>query len=698
MTLSASARGHLSKLKGLPKDKQKKLTKAPPIGTSGSITQISHGDCTDFALACVFAGLINGDADDQTTLVSVYDFINDYCEVKPRASAAIYAATKAFLSEEKGADASLNAGCLVNVWDYPESKEYILKRLEQVHGSSANPTVFRYGDAYAEVVVNNFAGTANIENISRDRFQTILSDSVKFSKLHEGTGKYVACLPPDDLTKNIYNRRDLPFRDLAGLSRIPRMGVDYKISARPGNNPTTSVYYCPPADLDIPRVPEVITEEVLADARRWLVEEWLGDWPFDGWTRNELVPAALNGDPNNPPPPSLLNAIGFALEQVVRPLIKGNLPPCLFTKPAARTGATNLVNSIQMVVEGITSSMTLQASDEDMEKKIVGFLKSSTAIALLDNVSGEIDSGVLAKWWTDPIFTGRELGHSRVLSIPVQHSHAITTNNATFTGELVARFGMVRLDAKMARPDQRTGFRHSSILEWTKNNRSKLLWCLIVLAVHWVQKGCPMPVTPTKWAGGPASVPSKITWGGYDSYVDVVGGIVGASAPNWTTWQANRNLIEAKAYSGEDDAIIELLNAWYDHADGDAAKLSNMLVGDRTNKDKKTILGLTGIADSNSVSLSHPVRKVSVQEPYRYTPSSLGAWLSRYADRPFALGPNNEEFTLVKSENRGKHGHTWALEPLKKVKAEAEPTAAAEAEVVPIAHARARRRTHSSYG
>ncbi|MFC2969472.1 hypothetical protein [Acidimangrovimonas pyrenivorans] len=651
----------------LSEDTRKKLAKTPGVSKDKALAWINEATApSDAELVGMYCGLIRADVSG-TEYPEITDAMVTRWKVKRTYADALHKVAY-HIRNAPGMD-TLRAGVIVNEAGLSDQKTYIHKRLEQVHDPRNAPTLFRHGLTVAEVVEVAEAGLSQIDVLTKDQFQRALADSVKFFR--RSGDDLTECLPPDDLTKYIYNSRDLPLPYLAALTRLPTMGENYRITTTPGYSLNGYVYYAPPADLDIPALPSKVTAEDLSEARRILVEEWLGDWPFDGWKRADLEAAALNGDKDNPPPPSLLNAVGFALEQVVRPIIKGPLPPTLFTKPTSRTGATMLVNAVQTAVSGGTHSMALTGDDEKLEKDIVAALRSSNAVVLIDNVSGEVDSPILAKWWTDPIFAGRELGKSNMLSLPVQHSTGITTNNATFSRELTERLAVIRLDARMAHPGQRTGFRHANILDWTRENRGRIIWALCVLALNWVQQGRPAAPAPTTWKGGPEGVPEKIVWGGYESYVEVVGGIVGAAAENWTTWQANRHLVDSTAYSGEDDPILELLTAWREEGG------ESIAVGDRWEGGIRVENGLAGIARERSISLPYPVKPVNRDTPFDYTPTSLGAWLAKYRDRPFEI--DGQEWVLERSEKRGKRGHMWSLTELHDAdeapKAVAEPTA-----------------------
>jgi hypothetical protein len=70
----------------------------------------------------------------------------------------------------------------------------------------------------------------------------------------------------------------------------------------------------------------------------------------------------------------------------------------------------------------------------------------------------------------------------------------------------------IRLDAKMARPWQRDGFRHPDLLSWVADHRGELLAALLVMARAWFVGGMPKP----------ESIPYI---GGFSEWVGTIGGV-----------------------------------------------------------------------------------------------------------------------------------------------------------------------------
>lgn len=539
--------------------------------------------------------------------------------------------------------------------------ETVTKLLVNAH--TKDPSLFRHGMNFACVRHVGEIGQTEISVLNRDQFQTEVQQRIRFYDVTEDGGDVATHAPPE-LVKHMYNSeiRELPY--LASVIRTPVFGADKNLIDARGYHANGWVYYQPPDNLSIPALPDKVSPRFLSRARRIIVGELMGDFPFDGWNREQIETAALRNDAENPPPPSLLNAIGFLLEQFARPMIDGPLPVSLFHKPSPRTGATMLVNAIQTIVSGIAGTQTLPEGEEERDKRATAVLLSGTAINLFDNVSGEVSGGTLAKFWTDRVYIGRTLGKSEMRALPVTCSHALTGNNPTFSRELSERIGRVRLDARCADPGARNGFRHPELLAWVSDNRGDLIWAALVLIQNWIEKGCPEPVTPTTWRGGPdaASIPEAIHWGGYEAYVKVIGGIIGAAAGNWTTWQANRKTEVVE--SGEDDAIRDFLSAWWDHACGPHDNLPNgqngMYVRD-LGDGPNARLGLLSVVQSRNIYL--PIKRIDRDDPTSYDPTAFGKWLAGYKDRIIKIDDEaGIEVELTRSSVRSNRGYEWSIQ------------------------------------
>jgi hypothetical protein len=121
-----------------------------------------------------------------------------------------------------------------------------------------------------------------------------------------------------------------------------------------------------------------------------------------------------------------------------------------------------------------------------------------------------------------------------------------TGNNIELRGDMLRRAYWIRMNARMARPWQRTGFKHEPLLPWVTEHRGEILAALLTLARAWVAAGTP-----------PAAVP---TIGSFNTWAKTIGGILThAGIPGFL---GNLNAL----YDAHDEATSQwaiFLRAWH---------------------------------------------------------------------------------------------------------------------------------------
>lgn len=158
-------------------------------------------------------------------------------------------------------------------------------------------------------------------------------------------------------------------------------------------------------------------------------------------------------------------------------------------------------------------------------------------------------------------------------------------------------------------------------------NRGQIVWALLVLVLHWLQQGRPTP----KHAP---------VIGSYESYTEVVGGIIETASPNWKSWQGNRYALAEIASDGDDLEIVELLEVW--HTNG-GIEISTT--------------DLAKLAENHQVTL--PVKTI-LGEPFAYNVRSLGKYLAQFSGRLFKLA-SGATVEFGKSTLKGKSNYPWVL-------------------------------------
>lgn len=507
-----------------------------------------------------------------------------------------------------------------------------------------NPALFRYGTELGQINHVPETGETLLEIVGRNGLRRHLSETTPWA-VSQSDDSLRGVPAPLDVTDHLLSESNLPLPFLDRITVAPTFDSAGNLLDQPGYQPSAHAFYAPPDGFEMARVSGQPSSKDMAEAARLIVVEWLGDFPFDGYTRREIVLAmglveAKAGEIVRDPPPSLLNFFGWVLQTPCRALIgRSPMPALLVTKPVAGSGATKLIESAQILLFGSTSTRPAFPKDEDERRKaIFSALRASTAIMLFDNVKGTVDSPVLAALLTSTTFTDRVLGRSQERSVPNNASVAITGNNPRFTEELVRRLSLCRLDAGVPNPEKRAPeeFRHADLEGWVAENRGRLMWALCTLVQNWIAKRQPK---------GSTSVQSFVPWS------NVIGGVL--EAAGWNGFQCNRDQLKVYASSDEDDPIQALIQAWYD----DTLSPKPVLT------DPTFARPLAAFCDAHVLTLDK-VKKKMLDGDKIFDPNSLGRFLSGAEGRAFEVSDPDCGLVnvAIMSGESGKHGKPWRLE------------------------------------
>lgn len=212
---------------------------------------------------------------------------------------------------------------------------------------------------------------------------------------------------------------------------------------------------------------------------------------------------------------SFAHALALALSIVTRPLIDGPVPMFYAGAPTQGTGKGKIIETLGVVATGESVDiMTPCKEDEEWRKRIPGLLREHSAITMIDNVSGTLDSEALTGLLTARYYKDRRLGYNDQTLIYANNTvWCVTGNNVRFSRDLERRVVTIRLVPDREDPHNRSGFKYQLPAEASRR-RVELLTALHTLVAWWVQKGQP--------AGSG-------TLGSFEEWVRVVGGILDAA-------------------------------------------------------------------------------------------------------------------------------------------------------------------------
>lgn len=379
--------------------------------------------------------------------------------------------------------------------------------------NAVRPEVFMVGGNPVRLMTRDAGGNPQWEAMTPDRMRNHLAhlaDWVNVLTKADGSQTIKPSKPPLDVVKNLLAETTLPLPVVDRLVTTPIFTADGTLVAEAGYSNLGRVYLQP--TVQVPPVPNQPTKEVVAFAKKLLLEELLGDFPFVSVADRNHAVAAL-------------------LLPVVRDIIDGPTPFHLISATAKGSGKTLLASTILHINTGTVSLLPDTRNRDEIRKRIVASLATGTSVLALDNLSGHLNSSALASILTAPVVDDRELGYTRMLRLSNRVLWLGTSNGITMSDELRRRTVPIQLDAHMEEPHTRrpSDFRYPDLMGWVKDRRRHLVWALLVLVRHWQAVGSPM------------GTPSL---GSFECWALVLGGILEAAGiPGFLTnikeWSAS---------------------------------------------------------------------------------------------------------------------------------------------------------------
>jgi hypothetical protein len=326
----------------------------------------------------------------------------------------------------------------------------------------------------------------SIVPLSLSRLRNLMSQSADYVSIRSTADDVIAIPvdPPLDITRVILEGIDpceYPFPALSGITELPILRQDGSIYATPGYDTVTEQMYIP-GDLLVPAIPETPSEADVKAAFS-LLNFWIADFPFSD--------AA-----------SKATAIANAITVVIRSVINGQVPLTLLDAPKQGSGKTILAQAIGILATGrIVPTNAPTNDEEEMRKKLLTWLQTSPAVVIIDNITHPLESSSLNSALTSPFIEDRELGSNTLIRVPNRAVWFASGNNIRVGDDTARRCVKCRLDAKMERPQKRTGFRIPGgvhgFFNWTLEHRAELIAAVLVLARNWYAKDKPAPdITP----------------------------------------------------------------------------------------------------------------------------------------------------------------------------------------------------------
>ena len=378
-----------------------------------------------------------------------------------------------------------------------------------------------------------------------------------------------------------------PLPELTQVVSMPIVTSEGRLITAPGYDADSGIFYAAESGC-LPRIDSSATKQDALDALKWIEEEILVDFPF--------ADAA-----------SKAAAISIAILPFVRQLIHGQTPLYLLEKPAAGTGATTLGLALCYPFMGKEIPVTTwTTSEEERRKQITAHLASGGGPIFYDNMSGYVNSDVLASALTIQNWSDRLLSTSKQAEFPINSTWLATGNNPQFHAQILRRIASVRLVSLLEDPSQRTNWRHADLLHWISLQRKEYVEKILTIVMAWLNEGMP------EFQGKPLA--SYVSWssvmGGILQFVEVPG------------FLENIDLKKA-AMDNESQVIREFIEAWWEEFHGEAKTPTDIL-------SDFSAMEVAGNWDA-------PNRQGQV--------TKVGHWMAHLKDRVFVVGSTTVQVT-----------------------------------------------------
>ena len=476
------------------------------------------------------------------------------------------------------------------------------------------PRIFVKAGYLVQIAVDEKEIT-RIELLSESALKSRLSRCARYMRIASEDGELAATDAPGKVVKDMLALPNWPgILPIVGLISSPVVRPDGTIIDQPGHDAVTGLFYTGNVGMSL-NVPDTPTQEDAVKAAAYILTEVFGDFPFKEQA-------------------SRANTLAALLTTLTLPLIGDNIPLGLFDKPQAGTGASLLTEIIAELVTGEKANMqTAPDNDEEWRKAITAVLIQGPQIVVIDNVTSTLKSSKLSQMLTARTWSDRMLGQTKMLNLPQTAAWFATGNNVQVGGDIGRRSYWIRVDALLARPWLRDGFRHQDILAWVEEHRSELLSMLLTMVRAWIVAGRPNGIAP--------KIGSFVKWS------QVIGGIL--------------------TYAGVEGFLGNAAEL-YDSADQDIAQWDLFLdEWQKLHRDDKITSGMLKTELTDNQPVYKPFQNEMPEEIIKAIDKGtrgavgLGKALSRHADQVF---PSGRKLTVeVDSHTKGKK---WSVTTIKR--------------------------------
>ena len=292
--------------------------------------------------------------------------------------------------------------------------------------------------------------------------------------------------PPAKLVRAYMKRDDGALPTIVAVATMPIVLADGEILAFDGFDRLRGIdFRIQPEVLAVMPKRKECTPEAVAEAMRFLTDEWLVDVATDYAGKCTIIAAGLT---------------------IIERSLLDQRPAFFVTAGRRGGGKTTTIIMLIKAVTGIwPAAAAWSTNEEERRKALLSYFMYGVAYILWDNIARgtQISCPHIEKSCTAAYYSDRKLGVSEMIATAASTIHLFTGNNIGPRGDLASRSLRVRLELDRVDPENRD-FNHPDPIGWTDSMRAEL-----IAAFYTILLGNPMLRTPRD---APCKTRFKMWW------------------------------------------------------------------------------------------------------------------------------------------------------------------------------------------
>lgn len=337
--------------------------------------------------------------------------------------------------------------------------------------------------------------------VDKGTFNDVVQSTVRTMNRNEGAnGTTYSFAWPDPGTMAASLSRAAHFAPLDRITRAPFVRDDGSVATEPGYDEATRTMLVPDPVFEGLTVPETPSAEQIIAARQLIMEEWLGDFPFD-----------TDAD--------RANAMAMVLTPAIRGLVP-KVPMAVIDGLQMGVGKNLMADSLLTVFTGEAARpMNWVDEADEVRKQITSAFRTGAEFFVFDEAH-TLQGAPLAQALTASTWQDRILGVSTMAEFPNRVTWISLGNQVQVKGDITRRVYRIALRPGYANPQDRkaSSFRHPGtsgldLGSWTRKHRRELMTAILTLVRAWFAAGSPYPKR-------------GVSFGSFEAWEKIVGGIL----------------------------------------------------------------------------------------------------------------------------------------------------------------------------